>query len=64
LDGFRIVKIISVKFATMIEQYTRYIMIWLVLVVLLWQNQIWWFLSTVSEWIFRFLFSILANIFY
>jgi Zn-dependent protease len=27
LDGFRIVKIISVKFATMIEQYTRYIMI-------------------------------------
>ena len=55
LDGFRIVKIISVKFATMIEQYTRYIMIWLVLVVLLWQNQIWWFLSTVSEWIFRFL---------
>ena len=64
LDGFRLVKIVSLKFANMIEQYTRYIVIAFLILVILWQNVIWWFLSSVSWSIFEFLFTLFASIFY
>ena len=64
LDGFRLVKIVSLKFANIIEQYTRYIVIAFLLVVLLGQNVIWWFLGSVTWSIFEFLFTLFAGIFY
>jgi Zn-dependent protease len=65
LDGFRIIKMISYKFATFVEQYTRYISIFFLILILgpgRWA--IWGFLGTVSNAIFQFIFTIFANIFY
>lgn len=64
LDGFRIVKIISLKFAEKIEKYTQYIVIAFLILVLVWQSPIWNFLSTTSYAIFKFIFTFFANIFY
>lgn len=64
LDGFRLVKIISLKFATFVEQYTRYIVIAFLIIVLIWKSPIWNFLSSTSYTIFKIIFTIFANIFY
>lgn len=64
LDGFRIVKMISLKFATFVEKYTRYIVIAFLIIVLLWQSPIWNFLSKTSYTIFKLIFTFFANIFY
>lgn len=64
LDGFRIVKIISLKFANMIEKYTQYIVIWFLIIVVLWRNPIWQFLWNTSYKIFRLIFTFFSNIFY
>ena len=64
LDGFRIVKMISLKFATFVERYTRYIVIAFLIIVLLWQSPIWNFLSKTSYTIFKLIFTFFANIFY
>jgi Zn-dependent protease len=64
LDGFRIVKMISLKFANMIEKYTQYIVIWFLVIVLLWRNPIWQFLSNTSYAIFRLIFTFFSSIFY
>lgn len=64
LDGFRIVKIISLKFAEKIEKYTQYIVMAFLVLVLIWKSPIWNFLSTTSYAIFRFIFTFFANIFY
>lgn len=64
LDGFRIVKMISLKFANMIERYTQYIVIWFLIIVLLWRNPIWNFLSNTSYAIFRLIFTFFSSIFY
>ena len=65
LDGFRLIKMISYNFAMFIEQYTRYISIFF-LILILWPGRwaIGWFLWTVSNAIFQFIFTIFANIFY
>ncbi len=64
LDGFRIVKMISLKFANMIEQYTQYIVIWFLILILVWKSPIWNFVGNISFTIFRHIFSFFANIFY
>lgn len=64
LDGFRIVKMISLKFANMIEKYTQYIVIWFLVIVLLWRNPIWQFLWNTSYAIFRLIFTFFSSIFY
>lgn len=64
LDGFRIVKIISLKFAEKIEKYTQYIVMAFLILVLVWKSPIWNFLSTTSYAIFKFIFTFFANIFY
>lgn len=69
LDGFRLVKIISAKFAMKVENYTRYIAIGFVILVifgerLLWYDIIWNYISNVSSSIFNFFFTLFANIFY
>ena len=64
LDGFRIVKVISLKFANMIEKYTQYIVIWFLIIVLLWRNPIWTFLGNTSYTIFRLIFTFFSSIFY
>lgn len=64
LDGFRIVKVISLKFATWVEKYTRYIVIAFLILVLLGQSPISTFLSNTSFTIFRLIFTFFANIFY
>ena len=64
LDWFRIVKIISLKFAEKIEKYTQYIVIAFLILVLVWHSPIWNFLSTTSYAIFKFIFTFFANIFY
>ena len=64
LDGFRIVKMISLKFAEKIEKYTQYIVMAFLVLVLVWKSPIWNFLSTTSYAIFRFIFTFFANIFY
>lgn len=64
LDGFRIVKMISLKFASKIEQYTQYIAIWFLIIVLIGQNPIWQFLSNTSYAIFRLIFTFFSSIFY
>ena len=63
-NGFRIVKIISLKFANMIEKYTQYIVIWFLIIVVLWRNPIWQFLWNTSYKIFRLIFTFFSNIFY
>lgn len=65
LDWFRIVKMISFKFASMIEKYTTYISI-VFLILILWPGRasVGGFLSTVSEYIFKFIYTIFATIFY
>lgn len=65
LDWFRIVKMISYNFAIFVEKYTRYISIFFLILILgpgRWA--IGWFLWTVSNAIFHFIFTIFANIFY
>ena len=65
LDGFRIIKMISYNFAMFIEQYTRYISIFFLILILgpgRWA--IGGFLWTVSNTIFQFIFTVFANIFY
>ena len=64
LDGFRIVKIISLKFAEKIEKYTQYIVFAFLVLVFVWKSPIWNFLSTTSYAIFKFIFTFFANIFY
>jgi len=64
LDWFRIVKMISLKFANKIEQYAQYIAIWFLVIVLVGQNPIWQFLSNTSYTIFRLIFTFFASIFY
>ena len=64
LDGFRIVKIISLKFAEKIEKYTQYIVFAFLVLVFVWKSPIWNFLSTTSYAIFKFIFMFFANIFY
>jgi len=64
LDWFRIVKMISLKFANMIEKYTQYIVMWFLVIVLLWRNPIWNFLSNTSYAIFRLIFTFFSSIFY
>ena len=64
LDGFRIVTMISLKFANMIEKYTQYIVIWFLVIVLLWRNPIWQFLWNTSYAIFRLIFTFFSSIFY
>ena len=65
LDGFRLIKMISYNFAKFVEQYTVYISIFL-LILILWPAR--WgvgnFLGTISNTIFQFLFTVFANIFY
>lgn len=64
LDGFRIIKVISLKFATWVERYTRYIVIAFLILVLIGQSPISTFLSSTSYAIFRIIFTFFANIFY
>ena len=64
LDGFRIIKVISLKFATWVEKYTRYIVIAFLILVLIGQSPISTFLSSTSYAIFRIIFTFFANIFY
>ena len=64
LDGFRVVKIISLKFATWVEKYTLYIVFAFLILALVWQSPIWNFLSKTSYAIFKFIFTFFANIFY
>lgn len=69
LDGFRLVKIISAKFASNIERYTTYIAIWLILLIVLgerviWLDVVWNFISTVSSSIFNAIFTLFSSIFY
>ena len=64
LDGFRIVKVISLKFATRVEKYTRYIVIAFLILVLVWQSPISTFLSRTTSTIFKLIFTFFANIFY
>lgn len=69
LDGFRLVKIVSANFAAKIENYTRYIALWLIILVvfgerLLGYDVIWNFISSVSSSIFNFFFTLFASIFY
>lgn len=69
LDGFRLVKIISTKFASNIEKYTTYIAIGLILLIVLgerviWLDVVWNFISTVSSSIFNGLFTLFSSIFY
>ena len=69
LDGFRLVKIISAKFASNIEKYTTYIAIWLILLIVLgerviWLDVVWNFISTVSSSIFNAIFTLFSSIFY
>lgn len=65
LDGFRIIKMISYKFASFVERYTIYISIFF-LILILWPGRdgIGNFLWNVSNSIFQFIFTIFANIFY
>lgn len=69
LDGFRLVKIISAKFASNIENYTNYIAIWFVILIifgerLLGYDIVWNFISTVSSSIFNAIFTLFSSIFY
>ena len=69
LDGFRLVKIISAKFASNIERYTTYIAIWLILLIVLgerviWLDVVWNFISTISSSIFNAIFTLFSSIFY
>ncbi len=65
LDWFRIIKMISYDFAMFVERYTVYISIFF-LILILWPGRwaIGWFLWTVSNVIFQFIFTFFANIFY
>lgn len=65
LDWFRLVKIISYRFASMIEKYTLYISIFFLLLIL-WPGRwaVWNFLGNVSNSIFQIIFTIFAHIFY
>lgn len=65
LDWFRIIKMISYKFASFVEKYTLYISIFF-LILILWPGRasVGSFLWNVSNSIFQFIFTIFANIFY
>ncbi|HKL44257.1 MAG TPA: site-2 protease family protein [Candidatus Absconditabacterales bacterium] len=65
LDGFRLVKMISYKFATFVEKYTLYISIFFLILILgPARGGVGNFLWTVSNSIFQFIFTIFANVFY
>lgn len=65
LDGFRLIKMFWWKAASFIEQYSLYISIaFLVLIMGPGSSIIGNFLSTISTWIFNVLFMILGQVFY
>jgi Zn-dependent protease len=63
LDGFRIVKMISLKFANKIEMYGQYITIWFLILLFFWKPFL-IFLSSISDTIFKLIFTFFSSIFY
>ena len=63
LDGFRVVKMISLKFANKVEQYAQYMTIWF-LILLFFRSPFLTFLSNISSTVFKLIFMFFSNIFY
>ena len=63
LDGFRIVKMISLKFANKVEMYGQYITIWFLILLFFWKPFL-IFLSNISDTIFRLIFMFFSSVFY
>ena len=63
LDGFRIVKMISLKFANKIEMYGQYITIWFLILLFFWKPFL-IFLSSISDTVFKLIFTFFSSIFY
>ena len=63
LDGFRIVKMISLKFANKVEMYGQYITIWFLILLFFWKPFL-IFLSNISDTIFKLIFTFFSSVFY
>jgi Zn-dependent protease len=63
LDGFRVVKMISLKFANKVEMYGQYITILFLILLFFWKPFL-IFLSSISDTIFRLIFTFFSSIFY